>query len=146
MNKNRLDVILELILQYNIDRQETLQKLLNERGFNVTQATVSRDIKKLKLIKAHDENGVCRYMSPSVSTAEKNIFSDTIVTADYALNTVVLKCKTGMAQAVCASLDSMNYSEHIVGTIAGADTIFILMRTESDAKNLCERFISELKL
>ena len=49
MNKNRLDVILELILQYNIDRQETLQKLLNERGFNVTQATVSRDIKKLKL-------------------------------------------------------------------------------------------------
>ena len=100
----------------------------------------------LKLIKAHDENGICRYMSPSLSTAEKNIFSDTIVTADYALNTVVLKCKTGMAQAVCASLDSMNYSEHIVGTIAGDDTIFILMRTEADAKNLCERFISELKL
>ena len=82
MNKNRLDVILELILQYNIDRQETLQKLLNERGFNVTQATVSRDIKKLKLIKAHDENGICRYMSPSLSTAEKNIFSDKILKYD----------------------------------------------------------------
>ena len=94
MNKNRLDVILELILQYNIDRQETLQKLLNERGFNVTQATVSRDIKKLKLIKAHDENGVCRYMSPSVSTAEKNIFSDTNSGANTVYNLCVLNIRT----------------------------------------------------
>ena len=137
MKTDRHKKILELVDKYEIGTQEELAKILNDEGYNVTQATVSRDIKKLKLIKAHDENGVCRYMSPSVSTAEKNIFSDTIVTADYALNTVVLKCKTGMAQAVCASLDSMNYSEHIVGTIAGDDTIFVLMPSEKAAADLC---------
>ena len=145
MKERRLEVILELIEKYEIDRQETLQTMLNNRGFNVTQATVSRDIKSLHLIKIHDENGVGKYVKPSINIAEKNIFSEAIIGADYAMNTVVLKCKTGMAQAVCASLDSMNNTD-IVGTLAGDDTIFILMRTEKEASKISEKFVRELNL
>ncbi|MBR6669675.1 MAG: ArgR family transcriptional regulator [Ruminococcus sp.] len=145
MKERRLNVILDLISEHNIDRQEDLLLLLNERGFNVTQATVSRDIKALRLIKAHDENGVYRYTQPTINTADNKIFDDTIVSVDYAINTVVLKCKTGMAQAVCAYIDSMNYHD-IVGTIAGDDTIFILMRTEAEAKSFSEKFAKELNL
>ncbi|MBO5382830.1 MAG: ArgR family transcriptional regulator [Ruminococcus sp.] len=145
MKERRLNVILDLISEHNIDRQEDLLLLLNERGFNVTQATVSRDIKALRLIKAHDENGVYRYTQTTINTADNKIFDDTIVSVDYAINTVVLKCKTGMAQAVCAYIDSMNYHD-IVGTIAGDDTIFILMRTEAEAKSFSEKFAKELNL
>lgn len=142
MKYKRHRKILDIIKLHDVETQEMLQELLSEYGFKVTQATVSRDIKELKLMKKLDENGVYKYISPSDGKAKQNIFVDMVVSVDHAVNTVVLKCSTGMAQAACAALDSMNY-EHIVGTLAGDDTIFVLMRTEADAKKLHETF-SEL--
>ncbi len=145
MKVNRLEVISELILQYDVDKQETLLKLLLERGFNVTQATVSRDIKRLKLVKVLGENGIYKYTKPSAGSdnGENGFLADAVDNVDYAMNTVVLKCRAGTAQAACAALDSMKNSD-IVGTIAGDDTIFVLMRTENEAELLCKKFTKEL--
>ena len=143
MKNERHNLILKLISEYEIDTQETLQAFLCERGFTVTQATVSRDIKELSLVKAMASNGGYKYTLPK-SITDKNpktgvfsLFADAVVSVDYALNTVVVKCHVGMANAVCSKLDTAKLSE-IVGTIAGDDTIFILMRTESHARELCE--------
>ena len=142
MKNNKLEIILELISEYEVTDQKTLQTLLTERGFDVTQATVSRDIKRLNIVKVRDGNGIIRYMKPTPKNVDSGIFSGAIIKADYAMNTAVLKCRTGMAQAVCTSFDAMEYPG-VVGTIAGDDTIFILMRTELDAKELCRRFRKE---
>ena len=139
MKKARHKKILSLINEYNIDRQEVLLEYLQKEGFNVTQATVSRDIKELGLIKKSGENGVYKYIEPMAGKSKQNIFVDIVTSIDYAINIVVIKCHNGMAQAACAALDSMNYS-NIVGTIAGDDTIFAVMRTEYDAKKLVKAF------
>ena len=131
--------ILELIQKNEIGTQEELSAKLEQEGYHVTQATVSRDIKELKLVKKSGKNGVYRYEIPAADIPKQNIFIDTVTDIDYAVNTVVIKCHNGMAQAACAALDSMKY-ENIVGTIAGDDTIFVLMRTESDADNLVKTF------
>ncbi|MGN0457654.1 MAG: arginine repressor [Eubacterium sp.] len=138
MKKRRQAKIIELISQNDIETQEELQEMLGEYGYEVTQATISRDIKELRLVKDLSAKG--RYI---YSTGKKNvenvthraggIFSETIISIDYALNTVVIKCFTGMANAACAAIDSMNLEE-ILGTIAGDDTIFILCRSEEIAK------------
>ena len=122
----------------DIETQEQFQSMLLSSGYEVTQATISRDIKELRLVKELSSNG--RYV---YSTGQKNndsitkrtggIFNESIIRIDYALNTVVIKCFTGMANAACATIDSMNLDE-IVGTIAGDDTIFILCRSEETAK------------
>lgn len=139
MKNKRQYKILDIIKMRDVETQEMLQNLLSEYGFKVTQATVSRDIKELKLVKKMNENGIYKYEAPSESQFKQNIFADTVTGIDYAINTVVIKCHTGMAQAACAALDSMNYGG-IVGTIAGDDTIFVLMRTESEAKKLVKIF------
>ena len=139
MKNKRHNKILDIIQLQNVETQEMLQELLQDYGFKVTQATVSRDIKELKLIKKLDENGVYKYVSPLDSKIKQNIFMDTVMGVDYAMNTIVVKCHTGMAQAACAALDSMNY-DNIVGTLAGDDTIFVLMKTEADAERLCRTF------
>ena len=139
MKNKRQQRILELIKEHSVDTQEMLQGLLAESGFDVTQATVSRDIKEMKLIKKHIRHGVYRYAAPQQGSSLDSIFIDTVTDIDHALNTVVIKCQTGMAQAACAALDKMNV-ENIVGTIAGDDTIFALMRTERDASDLVKRF------
>lgn len=139
MKNKRHNKILDIIKLQNVETQEMLQELLQDYGFKVTQATVSRDIKELKLIKKLDENGVYKYVSPLDSKIKQNIFMDTVMGVDYAMNTIVVKCHTGMAQAACAALDSMNY-DNIVGTLAGDDTIFVLMKTEADAERLCRAF------
>ena len=139
MKVERHSKIVELIGKYDIETQEELAEKLNESGFNVTQATVSRDIKELKLIKKINKNGIYRYAAPSENFFKQNLFKDTVTDIDFAVNTVVVKCHTGMAQAACAALDSMDYNG-IVGTIAGDDTIFILMRSEADARKLVKTF------
>lgn len=139
MKNKRQYKILDIVKMHNVETQEMLQSLLSQYGFNVTQATVSRDIKELNLVKKSGKNGIYRYEIPTVNSSKQNIFIDTVTDIDYAINTVVIKCHNGMAQAACAALDSMKY-ENIVGTIAGDDTIFILMRTESDAHNLVKTF------
>lgn len=123
--------------------QEQLIERLADRGIKSTQATLSRDIQQLSLVKQRDENGIFRYTLPASAAAEKSIFAETVIGVDYAINTIVLKCRAGMAQGTCAAIDSVNH-EGIVGTIAGDDTIFILTRSEADAKKLSKKFRNDL--
>lgn len=143
MKNRRHDAILEIITENPVETQEQIIDLLAERGIRATQATLSRDIQQLSLVKTRDENNICRYMLPAASAAERSIFAEYVISVDYALNTIVLKCRAGMAQGTCAAIDAVNYPG-IVGTIAGDDTIFILVRTEADAKKLSRKFQSEL--
>jgi transcriptional regulator of arginine metabolism len=143
MKKRRCELILKIIAETPVSTQEHLIKLLEEHGIKSTQATLSRDIQQLSLVKARDEQGIYRYMLPAETVAEKSIFAEAVLSVDYALNTIVLKCRVGMAQGTCAAIDLVNH-QGIVGTIAGDDTIFILTRTEDDAKRLSKKFRSEL--
>ena len=138
MKKRRQAKIIELISQNPIETQEELQDMLMKYGFEVTQATISRDIKELRLVKDLSSEGRYVYSTGKKSMDVINhraggIFNYTIITIDYAMNTVVIKCFTGMANAVCAAIDSMNLDE-ILGSIAGDDTIFILCRNEDTAR------------
>ena len=137
MKKRRQAKIIELISQNDIETQEELQDMLNSFGFEFTQATISRDIKELRLVKDLSPKGRYVYSTGKKSVENINqraggIFNETIISFDYALNTVVIKCFPGMANAVCAAIDSMNLNE-ILGSIAGDDTIFILCRSEETA-------------
>ena len=118
-------------------------QLLKERGIKTTQATLSRDIQQLNLVKQRDSNGEFRYALPPSAAEEKSLFEEAVLSVDYAMNTVVVKCRAGMAQGTCAAIDSVDHRE-VVGTIAGDDTIFILVRTEEEAKKLSKKFRSEL--
>ena len=149
MKKNRHEAILSLIEKENIGTQEELMLKLNAMGYKVTQATVSRDIKSLKLVKTPLSGGQYKYSfvnSETDDNAEKyySILSHSVTGVDYAGNMAVVKCYSGMAQAACASLDNL-FSERIVGTLAGDDTIFVLCTNESAAaqfKSNLERIIS----
>lgn len=140
MKTKRHAKILELIQEHAIDTQEELLRWLKQEDFDVTQATVSRDIKELRLVKTLASDGRYRYSTGKSSETDMSgkfhsLFSDSVRSIDCAGNMVAIKCYVGMAQAVCAALDSMHW-DGIVGTIAGDDTIFILMRTENTAVNL----------
>lgn len=141
MKSNRQEKILQIIEDKIIFTQDDLQNELNKLGFNVTQSTVSRDIKELHLIKGRDENGNYRYISHNIGQSEhtakqyNDIISRYVLSADYAQNDVVIKCYSGMASSVAVALDSL-YSDKMLGSIAGDDTIFIISRTENDAKLL----------
>ena len=138
MKKERHSKILELIDKYDISTQEDLLAKLLECGVEVTQATVSRDIKELRLVKHPSADGQYKY-SLAKNTDEKYmkyyaIFSESVTGTDYAQNICMLKCHPGTAQAACAAIDALGISE-VLGTIAGDDTIFILCRTERAAQN-----------
>ncbi len=140
MKKKRHEAIIRLIEQNNLSTQTDLLEKLQEEGFKTTQATISRDIKDLRLVKKVDEFGRSCYAVDSGDSDEligkyRSIFSHSVVSADYAGNTLVVKCYTGMAQAACAALDSMHW-EGLVGTLAGDDTIFALCRTPEDAERM----------
>lgn len=137
MKKKRHSLILELIQNYEITTQDELLSRLREHGFEVTQATISRDIKELRLVKAMSSTGQYRYTIAKDETDDywnkfHAIFAGSVLSVDYAGNTCVLKCHSGMAPAACAALDSMHW-EGLVGTLAGDDTVFILCRTEDYA-------------
>ncbi len=145
MKSNRHTKIVELINRFPITTQDELLDYLRQEGFDVTQSTVSRDIKKLRLTKSLDSSGKYRYQAPSQNfSAAKNGFFNlvdtSVVSVDYAMNMVVVKTYAGMAQAVCAALDSMQY-ESIVGTIAGDDTIFIVCKSEDTARAYTQEFL-----
>ncbi len=151
MKKQRHKRILSLIQENNIDRQEILLDLLKKDNFDVTQATVSRDIKELNLVKIVASNGEYKYAQNTIVQDTKAtfnrfdyIFSESIISVDYAGNTIVLKCQTAMAQAACEVFDSLNW-EGVVGTLAGENTIFILVRTENEASVLCEKLKKYIK-
>ena len=142
MKKKRHSMILRLISEYDIATQEELLEKLRENGFDATQATVSRDIKELRLVKQMNKKGGYSYVEGKSETEEylskfNVIFSHSVISSDYAGNMVVIKCHTGMAQAACATFENMQW-EGLVGTIAGDDTIFALCRTEALAVELKE--------
>ena len=143
MKAKRHAKILELIGNKNINTQEELQAELSKNGFMVTQATVSRDIKELRLIKSLSNDGSYHYTThqkekgSDLSFKFHAIFSESVRGVDYAQNLVVVKCYTGMANAACAALDSIHW-EGVVGTIAGDDTILVVMRNEAYAEKMIE--------
>jgi transcriptional regulator of arginine metabolism len=142
MKEKRHRKILEIIRSADVYTQEELMSVLDRYGFKVTQATVSRDIRELKLVKIINSEGLYHYSLPeseddSGKSKLKGIFESSVKSIDCAGNIAVIKCHTGMAQAVCASLDAMKY-EQVVGTIAGDDTVFILLRTEKNAVQFAE--------
>lgn len=145
MKTQRHAKILEIIQNNLVTTQEDLLTLLRKSGFDVTQATVSRDIKELRLIKTLDSEGNYRYSTvelenESISSKFHVMFGNAVRSVDYAGNIVVVKCHTGMAQAACATMDSLRIGS-IVGTLAGDDTIFCVTKDESRSIEL----VTELK-
>ena len=136
MKGDRHSKIVDLITKYEVETQEELADLLNQAGFKVTQATVSRDIRDLKLTKVMVQDGKQKYVifqSNSTGLEEKYIrlLQDAYVHMDMAQNILVIKTVAGMAMAVAAAIDAMNWRE-VVGTIAGDDTIMCAIRSVED--------------
>lgn len=143
MKKTRQDRIIELIQEYDVETQEELAKRLREAGFQVTQATVSRDIRELKLSKIPAENGGQKYVALQqednpMGDKYIRVLRDAFSSMDLAQNILVIKTVSGMAMAVAAALDALKFSE-IVGCIAGDDTIFLAMRSVEDARSLMDK-------
>ena len=143
MKTKRQTKIIELIKKNDICTQEELSDFLIKEGYKLTQATVSRDIRELKLTKIQTVSGKQKY----VAFSEKNegmlekyhrVFRDGFVSMDLAQNILVIKTVSGMANAVCAAIDAMDFSE-IVGSIAGDDTIMCAVRTTVDAEALIKK-------
>ena len=137
MKQNRQQAIIDLIEKYDIDTQEEIVSRLRDEGFQVTQATVSRDIRELKLSKIPNGHGRQKYVflqnnREPLGDKYVRIFSEGLVSVEAAQNILVIKTVSGMAMAVAAALDAMNFDE-IVGSIAGDDTIMAALRSAEDA-------------
>lgn len=142
MKTRRHARILDLISEYPIETQDELLTRLKAEGYKATQATISRDIKDLRLVKTLGSDGKYRYVSASKNSTDirsnfSALFSTSVNSIDFAQNMVIIKTLSGMAQAVCAALDSVNYKS-VLGTIAGDDTIFVVCRTNELAVNLTD--------
>lgn len=149
MKYSRHAKILEIIEKHEIETQEELCEKLRDFGFDVTQATISRDIKELKLVKVTGSSGKQKYaimqdVDNPFSEKLLAVFSHAFVSADYANNIVVIKTLPGMAQAVASAVDSLKMLE-ILGTIAGDDTLMIVTRTEKHAEDIVARFSRMIK-
>ena len=136
MKVSRHAKIVELIGQYDVETQEELAELLNREGFQVTQATVSRDISYLKLTKVQSEKGKQKYVvlqpeENQISEKYRRVLRDGFSSMDMAQNILVIKTVSGMAMAVAAAIDNMDWTE-VVGCIAGDDTIMCAIRTVDD--------------
>ena len=141
MKNHRQNKILELISTQNIETQEQLLKALQDCGFQSTQATVSRDIKELRLVKSPVRGGGYRYTTAKggqhepISAKFHSIFGGSVVRVQYAQNIVVVHCLPGMAQAACAAMDSLHWDQ-VIGTLAGDDTFICIVTSERDAEDL----------
>ena len=147
MKNSRHTRILEIIGDYVIETQDDLIEKLKESGYPVTQATVSRDIKQLGLIKTATKDGgykytVARSDNSGNENKLKNIMKETVVNAQDAQNIIVVKTFPGMANAAAAALDALA-GEAVIGSIAGDDTIFIVVRNSEDAMEFTN-FIREI--
>lgn len=143
MKNDRQTLILEIISQENIETQEQLLAKLQERGVTSTQATISRDIKQMHLIKEPVGQGIYKYAVSGNRTklnfAEKlrTIFRESITSIAFAQNIVVIKTMPGLASAACSALDNMDIN-YMVGSLAGDDTAFLLMQDTESAAVFCE--------
>lgn len=150
MKKKRHEKIIELIGQYEIETQEELADRLRDAGYQVTQATVSRDIRELKLSKISGGNGRQKYIAftrDETHLGDKyiRVLKEGYMSMDLAQNLLVMKTVSGMAMAVAAAVDALKMDE-IVGCIAGDNTIMMAMRSESDASqvmNQLQRMIEQ---
>ncbi|MDR0249539.1 MAG: arginine repressor [Oscillospiraceae bacterium] len=136
----RRNKILEIIAREPVGTQKELCEKLEASGFAVTQATVSRDIRQLRLVKAPVGGGAYRYCAENLSDGGltprlKTIFRESVISCDIAKNIVVLKTLPGLASAACSALDSMSITG-LVGTLAGDDTAFLAMKSDADAREL----------
>lgn len=140
MKSIRQNKILELIKEYNIDKQEDLQAKLCEFGLNVTQATISRDIRELGIIKSEGSDGIYKYRTAKeqeTATGAKFsvILHQTAVSVASANNLIVMKTHTGMASAAGAAIDSMEL-DGVIGTLAGDDTLLIIAHDNEKAEKI----------
>ena len=150
MKSARHEKIIELIQEYDIDTQEELAARLNEAGFKVTQATVSRDIRALKLMKVAGKDGKSCYAiltEPSAELRDKytRILQDTLTSLDVGQNMLVIRTVPGMAMGVAAALDALKWKE-ILGSIAGDDTVMCVARDAEQAEIVAEKLKGILKL
>ncbi len=144
MKNKRQRQILNIISEKAVLTQEDLQAELLSLGFEVTQSTVSRDIKELRLIKSHDKDGNYRYISTDSGFLKRDnthfadVFIKSVISVDYAVNNVVIKCHAGMASSACVALDEM-FGDMMLGSLAGDDTIIIVTRSEHHSQILVDK-------
>lgn len=142
MKVKRHNKILEIIENYNIETQEELIAKLRLAGYDVTQATVSRDIRELKLMKQMSDTGSYKYVVSKNSGDNQHVYNkaitNSIKSVDFSLNNVVIRTYPGMANAVAAGIDALHES-NILGSVAGDDCIIIVTRNTTDAEDLTHR-------
>ena len=143
MKTKRQDEIIRLISAGDIETQEDLASALRSLGFKVTQATISRDIRELRLVKVASKNGGFKYAKPekheiAVSERLARILTDSMVNVDFSGNIIVVKTISGSANVAAEAIDNLGWTE-IIGTIAGDNTIFIVVRDEADTAEISER-------
>lgn len=149
MKTSRHEKIIEIIEKYEVETQDELIEYLRREGYNVTQATVSRDIRELKLTKISTARGTYRYVPARRHPAEanarfNNALVESILTVDYASNIIVLKTIPGLASAVATGIDSIHLPE-ILGSIAGDDTIMVITRNEGCAVEIADKLKHMMK-
>ena len=142
MKGQRQAKIMEIISNQNIETQEQLQSALLKEGYRCTQATISRDIKEMRIVKELTSLGTYRYtttgneISGTFSSRLNTIFRECVVGYDYAQNIIVIRTMPGLAAAAGSAIDAMNLST-VVGTLAGDDTVMVVMRDNNSAAAFC---------
>ena len=149
MKRIRQEKMLELISKFEIETQDELIERLRECGFEVTQATISRDIRELKISKMTTGKGTYRYVLPKQNTMVPNMkfnsaLIDALISIDYACNIIVLKTHAGLANALAVGIDAMHL-EDILGCVAGDDTILMVSRSEEAARHIANRIREMIK-
>ncbi|HVI42150.1 MAG TPA: arginine repressor [Anaerovoracaceae bacterium] len=149
MRYSRQNKILDIINTHEVETQERLVTLLRKSGYKVTQATISRDIKELQLIKTLSTSGKYKYtvgasVDQPISDRYIKIFKETIQTVAYSGNIIVIKTLSGCANAACEAIDILNIP-NMVGTIAGENTIFLVVNDPANAPALVSRFNEMIK-
>ncbi len=145
MKNARHKLILNLISENEIDTQEALIKHLEKAGIRATQTTISRDIRELKIVKGLTAMGTYKYIAPSNfsddASAFSRTFADAIVKIENAKNIVVVKTLAGMANAIAVSIDALNLQE-VIGSVAGDDTILLVVHDDGIAVSVREKLLS----
>lgn len=148
MKPGRQSAILEIIAERDIETQHQLLQALAERGVKSTQATLSRDIKDMRLVKELGPNGNYRYVAARADTENfderlRKIFKESVISYDVAQNLVVIKTLPGLGPGACSAIDSMNI-HGLVGSLAGDDTLFLAMRDSESAHALYQEIESNI--
>ena len=142
MKSKRQSKIMEIIAGRNVETQEQLLALLEEEGFRCTQATISRDIKELRIVKELTNLGSYRYTASAGETAGSfsarlnTIFRECVTSVDYAQNIIIIRTLPGLASAAASAIDAMGRNK-VVGSLAGDDTVMVVMRDNNAAAAFC---------